>query len=358
MISQAEANALLEKLSNASAPSGFEDEVLEIARDFCADFADMEVNSLRDGFIRFKHSKAPDDAPCIMLDAHADEVGGMVSAVKQSGVLKFAQLGGFSRQALPGQIVRIRNVEGTWMRATIGVKPPHFQTAAEKSGAQAVDLILDVGASSAEEVREVFGIDVGCPFVPDTSYSYYEKANVAYGKAFDCRAGVCAMLLAMRELAQKDINVQVVASISSQEELGDRGVAAAVRHVQPDLAYVFEGCPADDTFTPQDEIGAALHKGPMFRLFDRCMLTNPRYQAWVLDVARTHNIACQPAVREGGGTNAGMIHQYDVPSVVSSVACRYIHSGMSLCALDDVVASANLAVEVICSLDSEIIKGF
>ena len=69
-----------------------------------------------------------------------------------------------------------------------------------------------------------------------------------FGKAFDCRVGVAAMLLALRELAKMDLPFDVVAAISSQEEVGERGVASSVRRFDPTLCYMFEGCPADDTF--------------------------------------------------------------------------------------------------------------
>ena len=121
---------------------------------------------------------------------------------------------------------------------------------------------------------------------------------------------------------------------------------------------MFEGCPADDTFLAPDEVQTALHGGPMFRHFDRCMITNPRYQRFVLDAAEAAGLRVQESVREGGATDGGPVHLMDVPCVVSGVPCRYIHTATSICAIDDVIESARVAVEVISRMTPEVICGF
>lgn len=348
---------LLGGLSQASAPSGFEDEVVSIVREFCDGWATVEENSLHDVLITPRNARG--DKPRVMLDAHGDEVGGMVKAVRDNGTLSFVELGRFSAGSLVGQTVRVRSVRGTWVRGVIGAKPPHFVTEAEKAAHAAPELVVDVGARSREEAEKVFGMAMGEPLVPDTHFSYDAASGTALGKAFDCRAGVTALLLALRELSSRDdLAVDVVASVSAQEEVGERGVAAAVRHFDPRAAFLFEGCPASDTFPVPGDVPTSLHAGPMFRYFDRTMITNPRYQRFVLAMAEKAGVACQTAVREGGGTNGGVIHQMDVPCVVAGVPCRYIHSGCSVVAVDDVEAAAVIAVATMESLSAEVIASF
>ncbi len=335
---------LLARLSNAKAPSGFEDEVADIARAFCADWADVEVNSLLD--ITITPRNCAPDKPTLMFDAHGDEVGGMVQSILSGGTMNFVELGHFAPGTLTGQDVWVRTKRGSWVRGVIGVKPPHFWSAAEQAAGKA-PLTLDVGAVSKQDAVERFGIGIGEPLVPATAFSYDEQTGIAIGKAFDCRAGVCALLLALRELAQRDdLPVNVVGCISSQEEMGERGAAAAARSIAPAAAFLFEGCPADDTFTPKDEVQTALRQGPMFRYFDRCMITNPRYQRFVLNVADQCGLPVQTAVRTGGGTNAGVIHQLDIPCVVAGIPCRYIHAGTAICAVVDVRAAAVWGIAV------------
>jgi putative aminopeptidase FrvX len=121
---------------------------------------------------------------------------------------------------------------------------------------------------------------------------------------------------------------------------------------------MFEGCPADDTFQQADDIQAALHKGPMFRYFDCCMITNPRYQRYVLATAREHGLKVQTSVREGGGTDGGPAHMLDVPSVVAGVPCRYVHAGCAICALDDIEEAAKVCVAVAESLTPDTAESF
>lgn len=347
---------LLGALSNAKAPSGFEDETVAVVRDFCEGWATVEEDTLRNALVYPRNLTG--DKPVLLLDAHGDEVGGMVKAVLSNGTMSFVQLGAFTEGALAGQGVLVRSTTGEWVRGVIGIKPPHFLTEAERASGK-TSLILDVGATSREDAVGRFGMGMGEPFVPDTSFSYDAERGVAIGKAFDCRAGVCALLLALRELAARDdLPVDVVACVSSQEEVGGRGILAAVRRLSPTVAFMFEGCPADDTFTPADETQTALRRGPMFRYLDVSMITHPRYQRFVLGAAAECGLPAQASVREGGGTNGGLAHQLDVPCVVAGVPCRYVHAGTAICALEDVRGAAEVAVAVAERLTGDVLATF
>jgi len=347
---------LLGRLSEAKSPSGFEDETVSVVRGFCDGWARVEENTLRDALVTPKSFSGT--KPVVMLDAHGDEVGCMVKSIRSNGCMTFVQLGRFAADVLPGQDVYVRNTLGQWVRGVIGVKPPHFMSAAEKASGD-VQMILDIGATSKEEAIETFHMGMGEPVVPATNFTYDPETGVAIGKAFDCRAGVTAELLALRELARRDdLPFDVVASVSSMEEVGERGVSAAVRHFGPALMFGFEGCPADDTFTIPDDVQTAFHKGPMFRYFDCCMITHPRFQRFVLACAQEAGLRCQTSVREGGGTDGGPAHMLDVPSVIAGVPCRYIHAGTAICALDDVEEAAAVAVATVERLDATVLAGF
>ena len=253
---------LLTDLSDAKAPSGFEDAAIDIVRDFVEPFATVEVNSLRCAFITPKNFTG--EKPVVMLDAHGDEVGMMVMSVRDNGCLSFVTLGGINDAVLTGEKVYVHTVDGSWIPGVIGLKPPHFMSAAEKASGAHGELLIDVGATSRADAIENFGVAVGEPVVFATQTEYDAKHRIAFGKAFDCRVGVVAMLLALRELAEMDLDVDVVAALSSQEEVGDRGIASSVRRFEPAVCYMFEGAPADDTFTQSCDIQCALHKGPMF----------------------------------------------------------------------------------------------
>ena len=148
--------------------------------------------------------------------------------------------------------------------------------------------------------------------------------------------------------------------LSSQEEVGERGVKVAVNQVRPQIAICFEGCPADDTFTEPYAIQTALKKGPMIRFMDKSIICNPRYQRYALDLAGKQGLAIQSSVREGGGNNGAMVSTAldGIPVIVVGVPVRYIHSHYGITSYYDFEATVQLAVAIVKSMNEEIIKSF
>ena len=156
------------------------------------------------------------------------------------------------------------------------------------------------------------------------------------------------------------LDVDVAATLTVQEEVGERGSMAAVDNIDADVCIVFEGCPADDTFSPDYLIQAALRKGPMLRHFDCSMITNPRFQRFALDLGEELGIPVQESVRSGGGTNGKYIHasRHGVPTIVIGIPVRYIHSHHGICTLEDYENAVKLAVEIVKRLNEETIRSF
>ena len=140
---------------------------------------------------------------------------------------------------------------------------------------------------------------MAAPVVPDVTFEYQEKHDLMIGKAFDCRLGCASILRTLDNLRDKTLNVDVTGAFAVQEEMGTRGATVTANTVKPDLAIVFEGCPADDTVAEPYMIQTAIHKGPMLRHIDARMITNPRFQRYALDPAEELGIparrACAPA---------------------------------------------------------------
>ena len=101
--------------------------------------------------------------------------------------------------------------------------------------------------SAKEEAIEKFGIRIGEPVVPDVTFTYSETTDLMVGKSFDCRLGCAAILKTMHTLAGQELNVDIVGACAAQEEVGVRGATVTAQVIKPDIAIVFEGCPADDT---------------------------------------------------------------------------------------------------------------
>ena len=113
------------------------------------------------------------------------------------------------------------------------------------------------------------------------------------GKSFDCRLGCAAILKTMHNLAGQELDVDIVGACAAQEEVGVRGATVTAQVIKPDIAIVFEGCPADDTCVEPYMVQTAIKRGPMLRHIDARMITNPRYQRYALDLAEKLGIPVQ-----------------------------------------------------------------
>lgn len=348
---------LAEKLCSARGTSGYEDEVVKIARDFCKDFATFEEDSMRNLYIYPNYNKG--NRPQVLLDAHSDEVGFMVQAIKPDGTLKFITVGGWPENTLPSSKVQVYTKTG-YISGVITAIPPHFMTAEQRNAPIRIsDLTIDVGASSDKEAME-FGVEVGAPVVPKTEFEFDKKHGLLFGKAFDDRLGVLATLIALKKLQTEKLNVDVVGVISTQEEVGERGITAVMGRIKPAAAICVEGCPADDTFSPQYMVQDALRGGVMLRFMDRTVICTPRFTEFSRGVAANHGIKVQMAVRSGGGNNGAYIISANggTPVIVAGIPVRYIHTFNCIAAKEDVESVINFTVETVKALDEKVIKGF
>lgn len=349
---------LISTLSDANGPSGFEDEVIALGRDAVQAYASVSEDSLRNLYLSRKENTGTH--PVVMLDAHADEVGFMIRTILPNGTMQFMPLGGWSSYTVPAHKVRVRALDGSWISGVVASRPVHYMSAAERGKSPEIaDMVIDIGVTSAEEAIS-FGMAVGAPVVPDVSFEYNEKNGVMLGKAFDCRVGCSALIDTLKELAGEELAVDVTGTLTSQEEVGDRGIQVAVQTVHPDLAIVFEGAPADDTFLPEAEIQTGMGRGAMLRHIDVGMITNPRLMRYTLDLAHQNGIPVQEAVRTGGRTNGAQIHLsgQGVPTIVISVPVRYAHTHHGFSSIADYESVVQLAVQLIRSLDEEVISTF
>ena len=346
-------------LSNAKGAPGFEDEVLTVLRKYGDGLGDFKEDSLRNLYLSRKENKG--GRPMVQLDAHTDEVAFMVQAIKPNGTLRFTTLGGWVPSNIPAHRVWVQTADGDYIPGVIASKPPHFMSASERNAAPVIeDMSIDIGASSREEVINDFHVRMAAPVVPDVTFTYDEKHDLMIGKGFDCRMGCASILHTLDNVKGKDLKVDVTAAWSVQEEMGTRGASVTCQTVKPDLAIVFEGCPADDTVVEPYMIQTAIHKGPMLRHIDARMITNPRYQRFALNLAEELGIPVQESVRTGGSTNGAPIHlsNMGVPTIVIGIPVRYIHTHYGIAAHEDVVNAGKLAAAILERADADLIGSF
>ena len=351
---------MIQELADAPGASGFEDAVVEVAREYAAPIGPMEEDFLRNLYIRRKENTG--NKPLLMIDAHSDEVGLIIQYIKPNGTLAFLPLGRWNKNALPSSKVRVRNADGKYIPGIIAAKPVHFMSAAEKANPalEIENMVIDIGATSYQEAVEKFHIRIGEPVVPDTKFCYDEENDLMFAKGFDCRIGCAALLEALRRLEGEDLPCDVVGVLSTQEEMGPRNSQVTVNRVKPDIAIVMEGCPADDTFTEPYAIQTALKKGPMLRHMDVSAICAPRYQRFALDLARREGIPVQEAVRKGGGNNAASIQTTlnGAPSIVVGIPVRYAHTTNCISSYADFEHAVQLVIALLRTISRENIVGF
>ncbi len=349
---------MIQELADAPGASGFEDAVVEAARPYAAPLGRLEEDFQRNLYIYRKENTGI--KPVLMMDAHSDEVGLIIQYIMPNGTLGFLPLGSWNNSCLPGAKMLVRNADGAYIPGIIAAKPVHFMSAAEQRnpGMDLDSMVIDVGATSAREAVEKFHIRIGEPVVPDTKFQYDEENGLMFAKGFDCRIGCAALLEALRRLEGEELPCDVVAVLSTQEELGPRNSKVTVHRIKPDIAIVMEGCPADDTFSPEYLIQTALKKGPMLRHMDISAISAPRYQRFALDLAREKGIPVQEAVRKGGGTNVASIQTTlaGAPAIVIGVPVRYAHTTNCISSTFDFEATVQLVMELLRTIDGSMIQ--
>jgi putative aminopeptidase FrvX len=344
--------ALLVSLSNAVGTPGNEDAVRAIMRQALEGSVEFSTDRLGSLICR---QAASTDAPKVMLAGHLDEIGLLVRYVTNDGFVKFHPLGGWWSHVLLAQQVVIKTRKGD-VPGIIGAKPVHHLTDEErKKLLDLKDLFVDVGAKDRREAQEAFGIQPGDHILPATRCTPMYNARLLMGKGFDDRVGVALVIEALQHFANNAHPNLLYGVGTVQEELRTRGATTAVEAVQPDVAIVLEGPPADDfPGVNTDETQGRLGYGPQIRLFDPTMITNRKLADYVLETARTSGIPHQIAVRVSGGTDAEKIHvaQRGVPTIVIGVPVRYAHSHVGIISLDDYEHSLQLLIAVLTRLDA------
>ncbi len=347
---------LIEELSNAYGPAGFEDEVVNVVKSHVEPFGEVTEDKMRNLYVSRKENTG--DRPVVMIDAHTDEVGFIVQYITAKGVLKILPLGGWNTTNVLGHKYKVRVSDGSFISGILGTTPPHFQSAPSAGAPRIEDMYLDVGASSYDEAVNIFGVEIGAPVVPDTSFELIRRNNRMIGKAFDCRVGCASLVEVLQNLEGDKLNVDVVASFSVQEEAGLRGAKVTSQTIKPDVAIVLEGSPADDVLFDKYRAQAVLGNGAQIRHFDRSMIANPRFIKFATNLADQKGINYQQTVRSGGGTNGGSIHLANsgVPTLVVAVPTRYIHTHHGIASIADYEDVVELVTNVIKNLTKEVIE--
>jgi putative aminopeptidase FrvX len=342
--------SLLERLSNAPGPPGFEEPIRKLMVDEMKPLASSLAFDGMGSIVATQGSAGPR----VMIDAHMDELGGMIRRVTPNGFLTMQMLGGWLDQALVDQRWYIIGSKGPVLAVT-GIRDIHVVPLDERSRVYPRDsLFLDVGATSAEEVKQM-GVEPGDPVVPDSPFAVLNGSGEYLGKAWDDRVGCAVIVEAMRRLQGSSLKAQFFFVITTQEEIGLRGAHTAADFVKPDIGIALEAGVAGDVFRAHpEESQAKLGAGPGIFLFDTSALPNRKFVRYVKDTAAAKQIPLQLDLVQGYGDDSAEIQKSTagVPTVNLIVPTRYTHSHNGIISRKDFDRMVDLLVALIDGLDA------
>ncbi|WP_342505473.1 M42 family metallopeptidase [Sporosarcina sp. FSL K6-2383] len=294
--------------------------------------------------------KGPEDGPRIMVAGHMDEVGFMVSAITDNGMIRFQPLGGWWSQVLLAQRVEIITDNGAVV-GVIGSIPPHLLSDAVRSKPMDIkNMLIDIGADDKEDAEKI-GIRPGQQIIPVSPFTPMANGKKILAKAWDNRYGCGLAIELLKELHGEKLPNNLYSGANVMEEVGLRGAQAAATMINPDLFFALDASPANDASGDKNEFGQ-LGKGTLLRIFDGSMVTHRGMREFILDMAETHSIPYQYFISPGG-TDAGRVHMSNegVPSAVIGICSRYIHTSGSIIHTDDYAAAKELLVKLITACD-------
>lgn len=320
---------LIQKLVEATGPSGYEQQVRELVRSEIESFADeVSVDALGNLIVR----KGQKDVKGlrVILSAHLDEIGVIATHIDQNGFVRFINIGGVHPRTCIGN--RVRFVNGT-VGCIYSEKLESFEKMPSHD-----QLFIDVGASSKKDCPVKVG-DVAAFDRP-----FMDLGNRLVAKAMDDRIGAAVLIQVLRQLKRTPHEIYFVFSV--QEEVGLRGATTAAFKVDAKLGLAVDVTISGDTPKgPKMDVG--LGKGPAIKVRDSGMLSDPRVVQQLVNVADKAKIPYQLEVLEGGTTDARAIQitREGIPTGCISIPCRYVHSPSEMVDLRDVENAVRLMVE-------------
>ncbi len=320
---------ILKSLCRLDGTSGDEKNIREFIISEIKDFCDLKTDNLGN-IIAFKKGKNPAKKK-IMLDAHMDEVGLIITSVTSDGFLKFKTVGGIEASALMFRKVKINGV----LNGVISGKPIHLLSGDESKKLPKEDsLYIDIGATSRKEALE--HISLGDRAVLCGGFCLQGENIIS--KALDDRVG-CAVLI---KLIKEYDDFDFYASFSVQEEVGLRGAKVSAFSINPESAIILEGTTASDIagVSPENAV-CKVGQGVAVSFMDNATVYDREYYNFAIN----SGILCQPKCAVAGGNNAGAVHlsREGVRTIALSIPCRYIHSSSSVASQKDLESLYSLA---------------
>lgn len=321
---------LISKLTAIFGPSGREEAIAEVISQLAASYADEISTDTLGNLIVHKKGTGPK----LMLCAHMDTIGLVVTYMEEDGTLRFGKIGGVTAKDIRNALVRFEN-------GVTGAVKVHGKADEDKLTLD--DLYLDIGAESRAEAQSMVRLGDTAVYATVT-----EKAgNRIISPYLDNRVSCAILLKVLERLTKCEYDLYLVFSV--QEELGLRGAKTAAYAIDPDLAVAVDVTGAYDYPGAPRAGSAVLGGGAAIKVMDSSVICHPDLVEKLADLTRQRGIKAQMDVLTRGGTDAGAIHQSrrGVMTGGVSIPCRYTHTPTSMVDLRDVEACVDTLIALI-----------
>ncbi|HPT83578.1 MAG TPA: M42 family metallopeptidase [Limnochordia bacterium] len=320
--------AIIKQLTEAFGPSGYETEVVGLIQELIQDHVDELRTDVLGNLIAVKHGSK--EGKRIMLAAHTDEIGVVITYIDDNGFLRFAPIGGVGITTLVGNRVRFAN-------GTIGVIYQEGKT--EWKELTLDKLFIDIGAVSKEEAEQKVRVGEFAIFHRE----FTDLGNRLIAKSMDDRIGCAVLIEAARRITQPKNTLYFV--FTTQEEVGLRGARTAAYGLEPDLGLALDVTLTGD-MPEARRMAVTLGQGAAIKVKDSSLIAHPRVKDLLVKLCEANNIPYQMEVLERGGTDAGAIHltKAGVPAGTISIPTRYVHTPSEMVDLRDVQACVDLVL--------------
>lgn len=317
-------------------PSGNEGQCQNLFCQILSSFGDADTDNLGNAICSVNGK----DAPVVMLEAHSDEVGMQVTGIDERGFVHIRRNGAIDNLTLLGQRVVISDDRGD-VEGVIGKKPIHINGAEQDKPVSVEDMWIDVCAENKEDALSKVAIGDYVTIAPNCRI----EGNRIISKGLDDKIGVYVIAEAMKCLAKEDLNINLFACASAQEEVGCRGCKVAAEKIKPDYAICVDVGFASD-FPGMDELKYGkmeLGKGVVINY--NCD-SSPELVRMAKQQAEEKNIPHQlytfPSATGGSDAASIQLSGAGVKTILLSIPCRYIHTPVEMCDMRDVKAAINL----------------
>lgn len=344
----------IKEITEIQAVSGREQHMIDYMKQHLKPYVDEIQSDGLGGVFGIKYSQNP-QAKTIMIASHMDEVGFMVTKVLPNGLIKATPIGGWNEQVVSSQRFTLQTRRGDYPIITASVSPHLLRNSQKNNNVDLTQLIFDAGFTSDQEARE-YGVVPGDAIVPKSEAVLTANQQNFICKSWDNRYGCLLVLEVAKAVADLDLDYNLVIGANVQEEVGLRGASVSVNKFKPDLFFAVD-CSAADDLSSKSETFGHLGEGFLLRVQDPTMITLPRMQNYLEDLAVQNNIKYQYFVSKGG-TDAGKAHlgNNGIPSTVIGVCARYIHTHQTMANLEDYKSAYQMMKSIVKDLTSDKIQ--